>query len=85
MGLGVDKLHQTGSRIDSKGTGQSFDQICLVTQMHDAVRLRIIDEAAGGVDQNYADLQEFYQRSLLLSLNRARGSPFHESSLPVLL
>ena len=44
----------------------------LVTQMHDADRLRIIDEAGDGVDRNYADLQEFYQRSLLLSLNRAR-------------
>jgi hypothetical protein len=44
----------------------------LVTQMHDADRLRIIDEAGDGVDRNYADLQEFYQRSLLLSLERAR-------------
>jgi hypothetical protein len=45
----------------------------LVTQMHDADRLRIIDEAGEGIDKNYADLQEFYQRSLLLSLDRAQG------------
>ena len=44
----------------------------LVTQMHDADRLRIIDEAGDGIDKNYADLQEFYQRSLLLSLERAQ-------------
>ena len=44
----------------------------LVTQMHDADRLRIVDEAGDGIDKNYADLQEFYQRSLLLSLERAQ-------------
>jgi predicted outer membrane protein len=44
----------------------------LVTQMHDADRLRIIDAAGDGIDKNYADLQQFYQRSLLLSLERAQ-------------
>lgn len=44
----------------------------LVTQMHDADRLRIIDDAGDGIDKNYADLQQFYQRSLLLSLERAQ-------------
>jgi len=45
----------------------------LVTQMHDGDRLRVIDEAGDGIDKNYADLQEFYQRSVLLSLERAQG------------
>lgn len=44
----------------------------LVTQMHDADRLRIISEAGDEVDRNYSDLQEFYQRSVLFSLERAR-------------
>ena len=45
----------------------------LVTRMHDADRLRIIDEAGDGIDKNYADLQEFCQRSVLLSFERAQG------------
>jgi hypothetical protein len=45
-----------------------------LTQMPDADRLRIIDQAATKVDQNYTDLQVFGQRSLILSLNRARNA-----------
>jgi hypothetical protein len=45
-----------------------------VTQMPDAGRLRIIDAAAASVNKVYTDLQEFYMRSMVLSLNRARGS-----------
>jgi conjugation system TraG family ATPase len=44
-----------------------------VTQMADADRLAIIDGAGSRIDQNYADMQEFYQRSSLLSLERAQG------------
>ena len=43
-----------------------------VTQMPDAGRLRIIDAAAASVNKCYTDLQEFYMRSMVLSLNRAR-------------
>jgi hypothetical protein len=43
-----------------------------VTQMPDAGRLRIIDEAGSSVDKNYAKMQGLYQSGMLLSLNRAR-------------
>jgi hypothetical protein len=43
-----------------------------VTQMADADRLRIVDEAAGGIDSNYRDLQQFSQQSILLSLQRSK-------------
>jgi hypothetical protein len=43
-----------------------------VSQMGDADRLRIIDEAGSRIDRNYSDLQQFYQRNMLLSLERAR-------------
>jgi hypothetical protein len=44
----------------------------LVTQMNDADRLLIIDETGSSIDRNYAGLQEFYQHSLILSLDRAQ-------------
>lgn len=46
----------------------------LVTQMNDADRLRIVDEAGDGIDQHYADVQVVSQRSVILSLNRARDA-----------
>jgi hypothetical protein len=46
----------------------------LVTQMGDADRLRIIDEAGDGIDQHYADVQVLSQRSAILSLNRAQDA-----------
>jgi uncharacterized protein YfkK (UPF0435 family) len=42
-----------------------------VTQMADADRLRIIDEAGGKIDKNYTDLQNFHQQNVLISLQRA--------------
>lgn len=45
-----------------------------ITQMADADRLRIIDEAGNRIDKNYADLQDFYMRNMLLSMERAQDS-----------
>lgn len=58
-------------------TAATFSQLQLVvnafvTQMPDAGRLRIIDQTATQVDQNYAAMQAFYQQNLLLSLQRAK-------------
>ncbi|HTR29906.1 MAG TPA: hypothetical protein VMH27_11595 [Puia sp.] len=55
----------------------NVNQIALVinafiTQMEDADRLRIMDEAGNRIDKNYSDLQEFSQQSYLLSLQRAK-------------
>jgi conjugation system TraG family ATPase len=43
------------------------------TQMDDAGRLRIIDETGNRIDRNYADLYEYTQDNILLSLQRARS------------
>ncbi len=43
----------------------------LVTQMDDAARLRIIDEAGSGINKNYSDLVQFSQQSYLLSVQRS--------------
>jgi division protein CdvB (Snf7/Vps24/ESCRT-III family) len=45
-----------------------------VTQMEDAERLRIIDEAGTRIDKNYTDLQDFSQRAVLLSLQRSKDA-----------
>lgn len=45
-----------------------------VTQMADADRLRIIDEAGGRIDRNFTDMQQFYSRNSLLSLERAQDA-----------
>jgi hypothetical protein len=46
----------------------------LVTQMVDAGRLQMIDEAGKGIDRNYSDLLEFSQQNFLLSLQRSRDA-----------
>jgi hypothetical protein len=45
-----------------------------VTQMADADRLRIIDEAGGRIDKNFTDMQQFYSRNSLLSQERAQDA-----------
>ena len=56
---------------------QNINQINLVinaflTQMNDADRLRIIDEADNRIDKNYSDLKQFTQENTLISLQRAK-------------
>ncbi len=60
-------------------TLKNIDQIMLVinsfkTQMTDAQRLVIINQAADRVEQNYTDLQIFNKQNALLSLQRAKSS-----------
>ena len=62
-----------------KATAQDIGRLelavqALVTQMSDADRLRIVDEAGDGIDQHYTEVQDLGQRSLILSLNRAQGA-----------
>ncbi len=57
---------------------KNLDQIFLVinsfqTQMSDAKRLEIINEAADRIDENYSDLKTFNQQGILLSLQRAKA------------
>jgi hypothetical protein len=55
----------------------NLDQILLVvnsfkTQMSDAKRLEVIAQAGEGIEQNYADLKEFNQQNIQLSMSRAK-------------
>jgi hypothetical protein len=57
---------------------KNLNQLFLVlnsfsTQMSDAKRLEIINNAADQVERNYYDLQAFNQENILLSLQRAKG------------
>jgi len=57
---------------------KNLDQIFIVinsfkTQMSDAKRLELIDAAAGKMEQNYADLKQFNQQQITLSIQRARS------------
>ncbi|MBX2968239.1 MAG: conjugal transfer protein TraI [Cyclobacteriaceae bacterium] len=55
----------------------NLDQIVLVinsfkTQMTDGKRLEIINKAGDQIEQNYADLQQFNNQNIQLSMNRAK-------------
>ncbi|SEN57616.1 hypothetical protein SAMN05192574_103572 [Mucilaginibacter gossypiicola] len=59
-------------------TIKNIDQMTLVinsfkTQMTDAKRMELIDNAAGKVDKNYNDLERFTRQNAILSLQRAKG------------
>jgi len=56
---------------------KNLDQILNVinaftTQMSDAQRLAIIDNAANRIDQNYSDLKEFNNENMMISLQKAK-------------
>ncbi|HEY0897303.1 MAG TPA: conjugal transfer protein TraI [Sphingobacteriaceae bacterium] len=58
---------------------KNLDQILLVvnsfkTQMSDAARLKLIEESARRMEQNYADLHQFNRQNILLSFSRAKSS-----------
>ncbi|MCW3110562.1 MAG: hypothetical protein JWQ09_5068 [Segetibacter sp.] len=79
--------HFTGEELDYMGkvyTGildesvKNLDQIFLVinsfsTQMSDAKRLEIINNAYNQVETNYSDLKAFNQQNVLVSLQRAKS------------
>ncbi len=57
---------------------KNLDQLFIVinsfsTQMTDAKRLELIDGAALHMENNYADLREFNQQNITLSIQRARS------------
>lgn len=59
-------------------SAKNLDRIFLVveplaTQMNDAQRRQIIQEAAGRVETNYFDLKMFNQQQVLLSMQRAKA------------
>lgn len=62
----------------------NIDQVVLVvnsfkTQMTDGKRLEIINNAGARIDQNYADLKQFNNQNIQLSLNRAKDEHEIES------
>lgn len=57
---------------------KNLDQLYLVvnsfqTQMSDGQRLKLIDDSAEKVDENYTDLQTFNRSNALLSLQRSKS------------
>ncbi|MEZ2338794.1 conjugal transfer protein TraI [Mucilaginibacter sp. RCC_168] len=57
---------------------KNLDQIFIVinsfkTQMTDAKRMELINEAAGKMDTNYSDLREFNNQNITLSIQRSRS------------
>jgi len=50
------------------------------TQMSDAARMKIIDDAAASVEQNYADLLLFNNENAILSLKRSKDENEIEST-----
>jgi hypothetical protein len=63
---------------------KNIDQIELVinafiTQMPDAERLKIIDEADKRIDINYNDLKSYTEQNVLISLQRSRTQSEIES------
>lgn len=58
-------------------SAENLDQINLVinsftTQMSDAQRLKIIDDAGAKIDKNYADILKFDQHNMVISLQRTQ-------------
>lgn len=74
----LDYMEKVYSRILNASL-KNMDQILLVvnafnTRMSDAARLKIINDAAAGIEQNYADLKLFNNQNRMLSLQRAKSS-----------
>ena len=72
----IDYMYKVYSGILNESV-KNLDQIFIVinafiTQMTDAQRLAIIDDAANRIDQNYADLKEFNAQNIKISLQRAK-------------
>jgi hypothetical protein len=86
-GLFKQDKHFTGNELDYMGkvyngildeSVKNLDQIFLVinsfsTQMSDAKRLEIINQAYNQVETNYSDLKAFNQQNVLVSLQRAKS------------
>ena len=72
----ISYMHKVYSGILDESV-KNIDQILNVinaftTQMSDAQRLAIIDDAAKRIDQNYSDLKEFNNENIKISLQRAK-------------
>ncbi|GAA4906266.1 conjugal transfer protein TraI [Mucilaginibacter defluvii] len=74
----IDYMGKVYSGILSE-TGKNIDQMMMIvnsfqTQMSDAKRMELINQAADQIDQNYSDLKEFNRQNMLLSLQRAKSA-----------
>ena len=73
----LDYMYSVDSGILNE-SAKNLDQILLVvnsfkTQMTDAKRLELINEAANKIDENYSDLKQFNTNNILMSLRRSKG------------
>lgn len=74
----LDYMYRVYSGILNE-SAKNLDLILLVvnsfkTQMTDAKRLELINEAANRIDINYADLVQFNTQNILMSLQRSKGT-----------
>jgi hypothetical protein len=72
----IDYMYRVYTGIINESV-HNLDRILLVinsfkTQMTDARRLEMINNAGEGIEQNYADLKQFNDQNIQLSLNRAK-------------
>ena len=72
----IDYMYRVYSGILNESV-YNLDQILLVinsfqTQMTDGKRLEVINRAGDNIEQNYADLKQFNNQNIQLSMNRAK-------------
>lgn len=73
----LDYMHKVYAGI-LKESAKNLDQLLLVvnsfkTQMSDAKRLELINEAADKIDENFNDLRQFNNQSIVMSLQRSKS------------
>ncbi|TCK80900.1 conjugal transfer protein TraI [Albibacterium bauzanense] len=73
----LDYMHKVYAGI-LKESAKNLDQLLLVvnsfkTQMSDAKRLELINEAADKIDENFNDLRQFNSQSIVMSLQRSKS------------
>ena len=61
-----------------KESVKNLDQVFVVissfkTQMNDAKRLELINEAATNIEQNFSDLRAFNDQNIVLSIQRSKS------------
>ncbi|WP_448103462.1 conjugal transfer protein TraI [Pedobacter panaciterrae] len=61
-----------------KASVKNLDQVFVVinsfkTQMSDAARMELIDDAAKAIEENYADLRQYNEENIVLSIGRSKS------------
>jgi len=62
-----------------KASVKNLDQVFVVinsfkTQMSDAARMELIDDSAKAIEENYADLRQYTEENIVLSIGRSKST-----------